>query len=195
MNVGRPIQFQPDAVLEKAMQLFWRKGYQGSSLQALLAATGLSKSSLYNAFGGKKQLFQRCLIRYRDQSAGRLRRHLEEAESAHAFISETLLSVAREPRTGTGPRGCFVMNTATEFAQCDGDVARQVDHSLTLFHDRFLAAVKRGQQEGEITRNIDPGMLATYLVTCMGGLRTMVKGGASVDQAERTVRIILRALQ
>ncbi len=195
MNVGRPIQFQPDAVLEKAMQLFWRQGYKGCSLQALLAATGLSKSSLYNAFGGKKQLFQRCLIRYRDQSVRHLQQHLENAESAHTFISSTLLSVAREPRTGIGPRGCFIMNTATEFAQCDGDVARQVDHSLALFHDRFLAAVKRGQQEGEMAQDIDAGTLATYLVTCMGGLRTMVKGGASVDEAERTVEIILRALQ
>ena len=80
-TVGRPLEFDPNAALEAAMHQFWSKGYEHTSLQDLVTAMNLSKSSLYQAFGSKQQLLQRCLGRYADQFAAQLRQGLADAPS------------------------------------------------------------------------------------------------------------------
>jgi TetR/AcrR family transcriptional repressor of nem operon len=194
MNAGRPLQFDPDVALDSAMEAFWSKGYEACSLQELLKQTGLSKSSLYHTFGGKRQLFQRCLERYREQSSRRLAEHLKVGRSPRDFIADTLNAVAAEARPGANPRGCFVMNTASEFAQSDPEVASLVAGSLASFREIFREAVRQGQREGEITCARSAENLAIYLVSSMGGLRTIVKGGLEPAMARSTVEIILRAL-
>ncbi len=176
------------------MEVFWSKGFEACSLQDLLKATGLSKSSLYHTFEDKRQLFQRCLERYREGSASRMLENLRQDDSARNFIAGTLNAVADEARPGGSPRGCFVMNTASELAQSDPDVAALVTQSLAQFRGVFLEAVRRGQADGEITGERSAEELATYLVTSMGGLRTMVKGGMDPTTARSMVQVILRAL-
>jgi len=194
MSAGRPMKFDPDIALERAMEAFWSKGFEACSLQDLLKATGLSKSSLYHTFGDKRRLFQRCLERYREQSAQQLANHLRQGRSARSFIADTLNAAALEARSDGKPRGCFVMNTATEFAQSDAEMADLVAGSLERFRGVYREAVRQGQEAGEITTERSAEELAAYLVTAMGGLRTMVKGGMDVATARATVEIILRAL-
>lgn len=86
MNRGRPRNFEPDLVLENAMQLFWSQGYEATSLQDLLLATGLSKSSLYESFGNKQSLFEAAFTRYFDIRARQMRERLEQAESPLGYI-------------------------------------------------------------------------------------------------------------
>ena len=93
MNRGRPRTFDPDQVLEKAMQLFWSQGYETTSLQDLLLATGLSKSSLYESFGNQQSLFEAAFTRYFDRRAKQMRERLEQADSPLDFIHGCLLSV------------------------------------------------------------------------------------------------------
>lgn len=152
-NVGRPLEFDPDAALEAAMQRFWSNGYEHTSMQDLLVAMNLSKSSLYQAFGGKQPLFRRCVSRYTDQIASGLRDGLSKAPSGRRFIDAFLNSVLRDIKDRQGPRGCLVMNTATEFAQSEPEIAHDVTTSIDRFRD-----VYRQQWNA-------PRRKATFLVT------------------------------
>ena len=96
MNTGRPLEYDPAEALDAAMQAFWRRGYQGTSMRELLDATGLSKSSFYQAFGSKEGAFEQALVQYCDATAAGLRARLDVAESGLAFIESVLMSAAAE---------------------------------------------------------------------------------------------------
>lgn len=192
--MGRPVEFDQDRVLEAAMQLFWRKGYEATSLDDLLRAMKLSKSSLYQSFGSKHALFEQCIGRYRSKLLADMQDSLSQARSGREFIERIFFSVANETKDETTRRGCLVMNTASEFAQRDPAIARLVSVSTRAFSNIFRYAVAQGQREGVIPAGKDPKRLADYLVSSMTGLRTMVKAGASARSVKETARIILVAL-
>jgi TetR/AcrR family transcriptional repressor of nem operon len=194
MSAGRPIEYDPEQVLEAAMNLFWRLGYQGTSLNDLMKATALSKSSLYQTFGSKRNLFMRCLEHYQDKTTADLRERFQAAKSGKQFIADTLMWVIDEAKDGMQPQGCLVMNTATEFAQRDEGIANSVTRGLDRYREIFRCAVIRGQEEGSISRDTDVNVLVNYLVTNMSGLRTMVKAGSSVNSLKNMVKVIINAL-
>lgn len=194
MSIGRPLQFDPVQVLDTAIQVFWGSGYESTSLQDLLKAMNLSKSSFYQAFGSKQQLFERCLRRYREQTAQKLLARLDEVGSGRRFIAEMLESAVAEARSEHKPRGCLVMNTANEFAQRDPEVAAWVQQGVDRFKAIFVAAIRLSQSQGEIPSERDPETLALYLVSSLSGIKTMVKAGLNERDAERIVGVILSAL-
>lgn len=162
-------------------------------MQDLLNSTGLSKSSLYEAFGSKLGLFERCLERYREDRATLMSERLERARSGLGFIKGMLESVAAE--THVPPRGCLVMNTASEFSQKDPEVARLVEEGISAFTEVFRRAVTRAQAEGDIPRDKDPGMVASFLVTNMSGLRTLAKAGMPARTLRSTVRMVIQTIR
>lgn len=192
--MGRPIQFDPDQALKSAMSLFWRKGYEATSLQDLLQATGLSKSSLYQTFGSKHALFERSVDRYRRDLVSEMREMLTQARSGRTFIDQALLGVAGETRGRNARRGCLVMNTASEFAQRDPDIAKLVKQGTRAFAEVFEAAIVQAQKEGDIPPETDAKLVAKYLVSSLSGLKTMVKAGASPGEVEAIAKVALRAL-
>ena len=195
MTKGRPLQYDPDKALDAAMQLFWSQGYEATSLQDLLSGMGLSKSSFYQGFGGKKELFVRCMGRYRDKMAGLFAELMREADSGRAFVERLLLGAASETRQPDNlRRGCLLMNTATEFAQKDQAIAAHVTTGFKGLHTVFRTAIGRGQKDGSITAQQDAGVLADYLICSLGGIKTMVKGGASEEKVKEIIGVILRTL-
>ncbi|MCB1928918.1 MAG: TetR/AcrR family transcriptional regulator [Rhodocyclaceae bacterium] len=195
MNLGRPLEFDPEVALDAAMNVFWQLGFEASSLPALLQAMGLSKSSFYNAFGSKHQLFEACLERFRGRQIELMQQGLGRAASPLAFIREMLLANAAEARQHGPRRGCLIMNTATEFAGRDPSVGELVGAAARDFASMFREAVERAQQQGEIPSSADPEVLAHYLVTTMAGLRTMVKAGLPADELEKVVVLAVQALR
>ena len=194
-NIGRPLEFDPDTALEGAMNLFWSKGYEHTSMQDLLSAMHLSKSSLYQAFGGKQQLFRQCVGRYADQFAGRLREGLAGAASGRGFIEAFLKSVLEDVDGVTEPRGCLVMNTASEFAQSEPEIAQDVAQGIERFRVVLRAAVERAQREGDIAPERDSLTLANFLVSSMSGLKTQAKAGADADTLKGIIKVVLEALR
>ena len=194
MSIGRPLEFDPEKALDAAMKAFWAGGYEATSLQNLLDAMDLSKSSFYQAFGGKLQLFERCLKRYREKMATGMLERLEHAASGRQFIEDMLYSVIDETSGSHKPRGCLVMNTANEFAQANPTVADWVTQGVDRFTAIFQAAVQRAQHEGEIASDKDPEVLARYLVTSMSGLKTMTKAGIEGEEIKRIIQIVVKAL-
>lgn len=195
MISGRPLEYDPDAALEAAIQLFWEHGYEATSMSDLLKAMGLSKSSLYQGFGGKKELFLRCMARYSESVGGRLRSQLEQAASGLEFIRELLLHAAIEASKSECRRGCLLMNTASEFAQADPEIAARVVSGFEGLREILRLAVERGQEEGHIASDQDAYGLAGYLMSTIAGLKTVVKGGADDRQVREIVEISLRALR
>lgn len=191
---GRPLEFDPDVALLAAMQLFWRKGYENTSLQDLLDVMQISKSSLYQAFGNKQALFERCMTRYGDLMIGQLQEALTSAPSGLGFIRQFLESVLGEARGECEARGCLVLNTANEFARRDPVIAEAVAQGLGRFHSVMLAAVRRAQVEGDIPPGHDAVMLANYLVSSMSGLKTLSKAGADESSLQGTIELVLKAL-
>lgn len=194
MMTGRPLEFNPDIALESAMQLFWRKGYESSSLQELLTTMGLSKSSFYQTFKSKHALFQSCIQHYRQTLNNEMRTQLKNTDSGKTFINNLFYNVANETSGPGARRGCLLMNTASEFAQTDQEIAELVSSSIDSITNAFELAIQQAQQQGEIPSDKDARTLATYLVSNMSGLKNMVKAGADRETVKRIASIVMTAL-
>lgn len=194
MTIGRPLKFNPDIALEKAMHIFWRKGYESSSLQDLLTAMALSKSSFYQTFKSKHTLFQRCIQHYRQMLTNRMKAQLETSSSGKNYITRIFFNVANETSGINARRGCLTMNVASEFAQSNAEIAELISNSIENYIDVFEMAVKKAQQQREIPETKDARSLAAYLVSSMSGLKNMVKAGADRESVKRIAAIILSAL-
>lgn len=195
MATGRPIEFDPDQVVASATAAFWSKGYEATSLQDLLDATGLSKSSLYQSFGGKQQLFGRCISAYTDRMVALLLERLGDSDSAMQFIDSVLTEVGSEGARGRRPIGCLVMNTASEFGQREPVFAEWVDSGISRVRAVMLRAVEQGQRAGEISRSRSAAALADYLMSSIAGLRTMVKAGTPTKKVLGVVDLIVSTLK
>lgn len=192
---GRPIEFNRDNVIDAAMEVFWRQGYEATSLPDLLSAMALSKSSFYQAFGSKQQLFETCLAHFRERQVRRMNAALAVAPSGLEFLQKFLRAVASETRARSCPKGCLIMNTATEFAGRDSSIATLVEQGVSRFAEVFRTAVERAQREGDIAAERDAETLARYIVSTISGLKTMIKAGASPQTAEAIADVALHALR
>lgn len=195
MNRGRPIEFDPQQAVGAAMELFWRRGYEATSLQALLDAMAISKSSFYQAFGNKQQLFERCLLQFRESQVRRMQAALGRSPSAMAFLRSALRAAAAEADAASAPKGCLIMNTATEFAGRDASIATLVAGGAADFFAVFHDAVRRAQQEGDIAADRKADALARYVVTTIAGLKTMVKAGLPRAAVLEVADVALGALR
>ena len=176
------------------MALFWERGFACASLQDLLRATGLSKSSLYQTFGSKQALFAHCIRHYSESRAAQMRAQLEAAPTALGFLRGCFAEIAASAGSAPARRGCLVMNTASEFAQSDAQIATLVGDSLAGFREVFREALERARHEGDIPAAGDTAVLADYLLSNVSGLRTMAKAGADRARLQATADIALRAL-
>jgi TetR/AcrR family transcriptional repressor of nem operon len=173
--MARPREFDPDAALERAMQVFWTKGYEATSLDDLCEATGLGRSSLYAAFGDKHALLLRSLDRYEEISAARiaaaLARPLPIRESIAALLGEFIEKIA----AGPGRRGCFIGNCAAELARHDREALGRVRRSLERTEAQFRTALDRARSRGELPPRANPTALARFFASGIHGLRLVGK--------------------
>jgi len=186
----RAKEFDPDEVLEQAMELFWENGFEATSAQDLVDRTGLNRSSLYNTFGSKQELYLRALDHYRQQDAGAVDRLLDRFDSAQAAIRHLLEQAIPDD----DPRGCFVANATVERAHCDDDTRERARQTLSQMEDGFRALVKHGQARGEIPEERDPEALAHFLANTYFGMQTMAKLGLPTDVFDDVVGEAIRAL-
>lgn len=192
--MGRPREFDPDHVLEQAMRVFWRKGYAGVSVDDLCEATGLSRSSLYVAYGDKRTLYLRALERYESASIERLARAMAGEEPVRDRIARFLATLVDDIVRGPGRRGCFIGNCAAEVAAVDKATAARVRRSLERIEAVFFAALQDAQERGELTRTTDVRALARFVAASIQGMRLVGKTGADRQVLEDIARTIVGAL-
>ncbi len=191
MSLGRPLSFDREQVLGRVAEVFRMRGFEGASLQDLLAATGLSKSSLYQQYGNKQALFSECLARYADTMQADLQAGLSAAPNGRAFIAAVLDQIISEPQP---PKGCLIFNTASEFGQVDEKVAAQVRQIFARVREVLIQAIELDRSAGRMTADQNAQDLANFLMASIAGLRTLLKGGMPQGELRRTCKVILAAL-
>jgi TetR/AcrR family transcriptional repressor of nem operon len=192
--MARPREFDVDGALERAMQVFWAKGYEATSLDDLCEATGLGRSSLYAAFGGKHDLYLRALERYEDGSAGRLNEALTRPVPIREAIAGFIDRLVDEIAAGPGRRGCFIGNCAAELARDDREAAARVRRGLERIEAAFRDALGRAKARGELAPYADVVALARFFTAGIQGLRLV--GKATPDRAalRDVAGVMLRSL-
>lgn len=192
--MGRPREFDEGQALERAMQVFWAKGYEPASLHDLTRAMGLSRSSLYETFGSKHGLFLAALERYGDLIVGRLAAELAGDGSPRQAIARVFELAVDSATRQRDRRGCFLGNCAVEVAPSDRAAAARVRAGLARMEDAFHAAIVGAQRAGEIAPGRDPRALARYLTSSLNGLRVMAKANPERAALEDVVRLVLGSL-
>ncbi|MDY7115022.1 TetR/AcrR family transcriptional regulator [Halomonas sp. SSL-5] len=195
MTRGRPIAFSPDQATSAAMRVFWQYGFEAASTRDLLEAMSISRSSLYQAFGNKEQLFLESLRRYREALLARLQRRLDTAPSAMSCLETLFGDTADEAGSERAALGCLIFNSATELGQRGDPPAEHARESLAAINAFFQRAVLQAQAEGDIALERDTEALAGYLTMGMAGLRTLLKSGADARQARQSVDLLLETLK
>lgn len=193
--MARPLEFSPDEVVDQAMNIFWQKGYDATSLSDLLAAMNLSKSSFYQSFGSKHRLYEQCLLHYRHSISRKLLKELEAASSGMAFIEQLFNSIAEEVSLQRGRWGCMIMNSASAKAPFDESVGKIVNDGAKQFEKIFYKAVQRAQDEEDISSDKNAKSLAAYLVSSRSGLLAMAKAGATTAELKKIAEMTLTVLK
>lgn len=172
--MARPREFDEDAVLDAAVQCFWKQGYEATSVRDLVAHTGIAGASLYNAFGDKRSLYGRALDRYVEASiADRIRRceAMPPCRAIESFFEEILKrSLGDRDR-----KGCLLVNAALDVAPHDPGFRGVVAAVLVQIEVFFLACVRGGQAEGTITRSLSAETLAQHLLGVLMGIRVLAR--------------------
>ena len=180
-SVGRPREFDEEAALEAAMDAFWQKGYEATSLAELCSCTGLHKGSLYQAFGDKHQLFMRALIHYADtefkETAAVAFQHESPLESIRAVV-RTVCTHAEEGR------GCMMINSMVELAPHDPDVKKAIENEGQRRMRVMTELLTRAQELGEIRPELEPDKLARQLLIGLAGSAAMVKGLITTEEVK-----------
>lgn len=189
---GRPRQFDESEVVERALDLFWRQGYERTGLTQLLDTTGLARQSLYNVFGEKRGLFLRVLGRYSERSLSRVRGVLERPGAAYDAVCDLVLSFA-EPAAGD-PAGCLMVNTACEFGPDDLEVMEVVSGHWRLVEGLFRSALERAQAEGDLPAGLDAGAVGLTLAQVLHALAVMQRAGRSREEMQSVASVALEGV-
>ena len=188
--MGRPRTFDEDVVVARAMEAFWTNGYANTSPAQLAEATGIAKGSLYNAFKSKRELFERALTHYAEQTSALAQELLAAPGTTEECLRAALRSIVDFDMAQSLRRGCLVGNTTVELAGHDPRLARMI----RAIQGRQVAAltdrIGQGKRDDDVRGDADPRALAEFLSNTLAGLRVM----AVTQDAETLYRVIDTAL-
>lgn len=185
-NRGRPREFCVDYALAQALRVFWTKGYEGASLSDLTDAMGITRPSLYAAFGNKESLFRKALDLYEREKLAYIGKAL--AEPTARKVAETMLRGGVENMTGCGePHGCLRVITEVTSGPDAQPVRDELMKRGKVFHRAFVQRFERAQGEGDLPRHIDAEGLADLLKALFQGISLQATNGATREELDRLV--------
>ncbi len=173
--MARSKDFDENEVLKKAVCLFWDKGYNGTSMQDLVDGLGISRSSLYDTFGDKHQLYIRALETYQQSYGSLLYDLANQATSTKDAIRKLLELVVKDLLNDEQRKGCFMVNAGIELGSHDQQVNQLICDTENQLEQAFLKLIQQGQQKGEIKADKDPKALARFLNNTVKGMQVSVK--------------------
>ena len=182
----RPKEFNPDDAIEKAMQVFWHKGYEATSMEDLLEAMNLNRGSLYDTFGDKRQLFLKVIDRYCHRFVGEKFSLLDQPGPALPTLRRFIHSMIEGGLADPQRRGCLIANTIMELSPHEKEIAGTLRQVLKMAEDTFFRVLARAKQQGELNSDKDPRTLARFFTTMMQGTIVMIKAGAPADVVKQT---------
>jgi AcrR family transcriptional regulator len=189
--MGRPREFDTDKALEQALHVFWRQGYEGTSINDLTQAIGITKPSLYAAFVNKEELFRKALDRYIDGPGGYVQTAMA-MPTVREVVEHLLLGAADAVTNPENPPGCL----AVQAALCCGDAAESIKQELmsrrATGEEDLRKRFERAVAEGDLAADTDAGDLARYISAILQGMAVQAAGGASRDELQKVARMALR---
>jgi TetR/AcrR family transcriptional repressor of nem operon len=193
-DVARTKEFDPETALRAALELFWERGYEATSMADLVERMGVARASIYATFGGKHELYMKALDRYGELVNPDLLTGLSQPGPVLPAVRALVERFAREAAGDGGRRGCFVVNTAVELAPHDPLAARRVQASWDYLEIALTSALVRAQAQGELGEKRDPRALGRFLLVLMQGLRVMGKAEAGPQRLRDAVTQALTLL-
>ena len=179
--MARTKDFDEGEILNKAVSLFWHKGYNGTSMQELVDALGISRSSLYDTYVDKHTLYVKALEYYQNTASGNLCSVVNNTPSAKDAVKFLLELTTTDLLKDKQHKGCFMVNAEVEVAPHDAKVKNIVRKNEQQIEELFRQAIQRGQQNGEITNKQDAKALARFFMNTVKGIRVSAK--STTDKA------------
>lgn len=194
-GVARPRKFDEEAVVDTASDQFWTKGYAGTSMDAIAAATGLGKGSLYGAFGSKQQLFLRIFDAYCARTADAVASALTGPDDdAYARLCAHIRAAAAGIADDRIHRGCLLAKGAAELSEHDPDVVGQSRRTLERIAAMLAEDIRAAQRHGEIDQAADADQLATLVLAVLRGIEALGKAGIDADRLESVAETAISLL-
>ncbi|MCP2166764.1 TetR/AcrR family transcriptional regulator [Goodfellowiella coeruleoviolacea] len=192
--MARTKEFDPDAALDAAMELFWARGYESTSTADLVEHLGIARASLYATFGSKHELYLRAFDRYLQATDSNVVGMLSRPGPALPAVRELVERYAHEALRDPDRRGCLVVNAAVERMATDPDTARKVEASWRTLEVALTSALLRARAQGELPEGAEPAALARFLLVFLQGIRVMSRGAPDEVRLRDAVRQALRVL-
>lgn len=192
-EIMRIKEFDPDQVTDAVMHVFWRKGFAATSVQDLVAETGLSRSSLYGTFKSKEVLYQQALTRYHLKTKKNIDL-LSSDGSVKTIIHQLLDEIIADEIRDIQHRGCFIANASLELAGHDEKTAEAVRCNFERLKMAFETLIIRGQQSGELNATHVPQSLALFFVNTIQGIRVLSRGCTEQNRREYLQNVAATAL-
>jgi AcrR family transcriptional regulator len=192
MAVGRPRAFDIDQALDRALEVFWCKGYEGATLCDLTAAMGINPPSLYAAFGNKEGLFRKALDRYWSLRTAFWEEALA-APTARQVAERLLRGTARFLSDPCHPKGCLAVHGALACGEESDCIREELEKRRDTNQAAIRERLKRAKRDGDLPTDADAAVLARFLATMIEGMAVQAASGASRKDLDRVAETALRA--
>lgn len=193
--MARKKEFDEKNLLDKAVSLFWRKGYHATSAQDLVDELGISRSSLYDTYTDKRTLFKESLKLYQQRNTNVLIAMADESRDAEQTIKQVFQNIIKESTEDEFARGCFMVNTAVEFSSQDIEIGDFVNQNSKAVEDALARLVKKGQADGQFSTKSTPRAFARFLFSSITGLRVAARSGSDKKVLNDIVEVTFAALK
>lgn len=193
--MARTREFDEIEVLDKAVELFWQKGYTATSADDLVKGLGLSRSSIYSTFGNKRTLYLRALDQYEKRNGYAMIQMVKQSNDLLKTIEQLFQKVVEQDIKAEIPKGCFLVNTSVELGPHDQQIAKIVSDQEAVIKTAFEMAILKGQEKGQISKKNSAKSLARFLYNSISGLRVAVKSKVSKSTLDDIIKVNMSALK
>lgn len=193
--MARTKVFDEEIVLNKAVNLFWQKGYNATSAQDLVDELGISRSSLYDTYGDKYQLFKNSLLQYRKKFSGAMIEMINKSDDFEKTLKDIFQYLVIESLQDRFSKGCFMVNSSVELAPHNLEIAKIVNDNMQDVEDALCILIEKGQEAGLFSKSHDARSLARFVFNAISGLRVASKSGADKKVFDDIVKVTLSALK
>ena len=191
-TIGRPRAFDVDKALQKALEVFWEKGYEGTSLPDLTEAMGINKPSLYAAFGNKEQLFLKAIELYENRPCGFFQPALQQP-TAYLVAEHLLFGAAAASADNSHPKGCLMVQGALTCSDSANSVKQLLIEKRRLGELKIQQRLEQAQVDGDLAADADCAGLAGFLMVQLHGMSIQAASGVNAEQLQQVAAIALQA--